>query len=239
MFDNRLFNLFAIAALLLLTACAPQVAATPNAASVPKTTLAQAEPITLRLAVADPEGRPSDPYVHEFIEQVTTLSNGNITIQPTWDAGSDTEAGFETGVIQLVRKGEYDLGLAGSRAFHKENITSFQALQTPFLIDNDTLALAVATSDIAPRMLESLSPAGIEGLTLGPEDLRHPFSVVPGKAILSVQDLKGANVRATPSDVSYRMIETLGGKPMFGDGEYQAAESGLRQGASFIFKTSS
>ena len=31
MYTNRLFNLFAISALLLLTACAPQVAATPNA----------------------------------------------------------------------------------------------------------------------------------------------------------------------------------------------------------------
>lgn len=219
MLTNRLFNLLAIAALLLLTACAPQV-------------LAQAEPITLRLAVADPEGRPSDPYVHEFIEQVKTLSNGNITVQPTWDAGDSTEAGFEAGVIQVVKKGEYDLGLAGSRAFDKENITSFQALQAPFLIDNDALALAVATSDIVPRMLERLSSAGIVGFTLWPEDLRHPFSVVPGKAILFVEDLKGTNVRTTPSDTSYSLIEALGGKPMFGDGEFQAAESGLRQGAS-------
>jgi hypothetical protein len=41
----------------------------------------------------------------------------------------------------------------------------------------------------------------------------------------------GLNVRATPSDVTYMLIDTMGGTPMMGD-DYQAAESGLRQGAS-------
>lgn len=223
MFTNRLFYLSIVMAVLVVAACTPQVAATPAVSD---------DPITLRMAIADAEGRPSDPYVHEFIEQVKMLSNGNITIEPIWEAGNDTEAGFEAGVVQLVKENKADLGLAGSRAFDIENITSFQALQAPFLIDNDALSKAVATSDISTQMLDSLSAAGLVGLTLWPEDLRHPFSLVPGKAILSVADFKGINVRTTPSGASYRIIETLGGKPMFGDGEYQAAESGLRQGAS-------
>ena len=223
MFLHRFFYLVMVMA--LITACAPQVAATPNAAST------QAEPITLRLAVADEEGRPSDPYVHEFIDQVKKISNGSINVEPTWDAGSATEAGFETGVIQLVKKGDYDLGLAGSRAFDNENITSFQALQAPFLIDNDALAQAVATSDIATRMLENLSSTGVVGLTMWPEDLRHPFSLIPGKPILTPEDFVGKSVRATPSQATYQLITAMGGAPMMGN-EYQAAESGLRQGAS-------
>jgi TRAP-type C4-dicarboxylate transport system substrate-binding protein len=219
MFTNRLFRLWMTAVFLMLAACSPQVAK-------------QDEPITLRLAVADPEDRPSDPYVREFIEQVKTRSNGNITIEPAWDAGSNTDASFETGVIQLVKTGQYDLGLSASRAFDTENITSFQALQAPFLIDNDALAQAVATSDIATRMLENLPSAGMVGLTMWPEDLRHPFSVVPGKPILSPEDFTGLDVRATPSQATYKLIETMAGKPMFGDGEFQAAESGLQQGAS-------
>ena len=85
----------------------PQVTATSTPASAPLATAVHDESITLRFAVADPEGRPSDPYVHEFIEQAKTLSNGNITIEPTWDAGNSTEVGFETGVIQLVKNGQY------------------------------------------------------------------------------------------------------------------------------------
>ena len=231
MSTNRLFHLLMVIALLVITACAPQVPVTPEATSAPVATLAQDKPITLHLAVADAEGRPSDPYVREFIEQVKTLSNGSISIEPFWGAGNDTEEGFEIGVIQLVRDGKADLGLSGSRAFDNESITSFQALQAPFLIDNDALSKAVATSDISTQMLDSLSSAGFVGLTLWPEDLRHPFSVIPGKVLLSPEDFANLNIRVTPSNITYLLIQTLGGKPVFGQ-DYEGAESGLRQGAS-------
>jgi WD40 repeat protein len=194
----------------------------------------QTEPgtITLRLAVSDGGGRPSEPYVLEFIEQVKTISNGNITIEPIWQAGDDTSVGSESGVIEHVMRGDMELGLAGSRAFDTEGIKSFQALQAPYVIDNDALSKAVATSDIATRMLDSLSSAGIVGLTMWPEDLRHPFSLMPGKPILAPEDFAGLNVRAIPSGVTYMLIETFGGSPMLADYNYQGAESGLRQGAS-------
>ena len=222
---NRLLCLLILVVSLMSTACSPQVTLTPAAAA------SQDEPITLHLAVSDQGGRPSEPYVLEFIEQVKMLSNGSLTIEPLWEAGAITEAGFEVGVVQLVREGQADLGLSGSRAFDMEGITSFQALQAPFLITSDALSKAVATSDITARMLDSLSSSGVVGLTLWPEDLRHPFSTIPDKPILSPDDLKGSTVRVVPSQVTHMLIETLGGSPIFGDG-YQAAESGLRQGTS-------
>jgi TRAP-type transport system periplasmic protein len=223
MFINRSFYLLIVFTLLIVTACVPETPPSSMPASVP------AGAITLRLAVADEEGRPSDPYVREFIEQAKTLSQGNITIEPIWDAGANTTGGFEKGTIELVTGGKADLGLAASRAWDTENVTSFQALQTPFLIDNDALAIAVAQSDVARRMLEDISSAGVVGLTLWPEDLRHPFSTIPDKPILSPDDFKGSTVRVTPSKVSQMLIQTFGGNPI-PDGDYQAAESGLRQG---------
>lgn len=194
---------------------------------------AQNEPaITLQLAIADQGGRPSEPYVLEFIAQVMTLSNGFITIEPIWEAGNETKAGGEVGVVQLVKEGQVDLGLAASRAFDIEGITSFQALQAPFLITNDALSKAVSTSDIASQMLESLSSTEVVGLTIWPEDLRHPFSTNPDKPILAPEDFAGLNIRAIPSGLTYTLIETLGATPMLGDDGYQGAESGLRQGAS-------
>jgi TRAP-type C4-dicarboxylate transport system substrate-binding protein len=204
-------------------------------------TFAQDDPVTLRLAVADAEGRPSTPFVLEFIEQVTTLSNGSITIEPIWGAGYDTAAYFEAGVAQLVMAGEAELGLTASRAWDNEGVTSLQALQAPFLITNDALAEAVAASDIAARMLEGMSSAGVVGLTLWPEDLRHPFAFEPfGKTFLSPEDFAGTTIRAIPSSVTWALIEALGATPIFKDnygpdilaGRIQGAESGLRQGAS-------
>jgi TRAP-type C4-dicarboxylate transport system substrate-binding protein len=222
---------FLLLTILLLTACAPQVAATSIPASAPSATAAPDKPITLRMAVSDAEGRPSEPYVLEFIEQVKTLSDGNISIEPTWDAGAEITPFFEQGVVKVVKDGQFELGLAGSRAWDGMGVTSFQALQAPFLITNDALAEAVASSDIARQMLDSLPSAGIAGLALWPEDLRHPFSMDPDKPILLPDDFQGLSVRAIPSEVSYMLIKTLGGSPMYGD-DYQAVESGLRQGAS-------
>ena len=227
MFTQHLFHLFILIALFAVTACTPQLAATPEPTSAPAATQAQSEPITLRLAVADAQDRPSTPYVLEFIEQVKTRSGGNITIEPIWDAGADTTPVFEQGVVKVVMEGQYDLGLTASRAFDSQSITSFQALQAPFLITNEALAEAVAASDIGTRMLEGLSSVGAVGLALWPEDLRHPFSVVPGKPVLSPEDFKGTTVRVVPSEITHILIETLGGAPMFGD-DYQVAESALR-----------
>jgi hypothetical protein len=69
-----------------------------------------------------------------------------------------------------------------------------------------------------------------------PEDLRHPFSVVPGKPLLAPTDFAGLNIRAGASDVTYQIINALGATPMSGDTDYQGAESGLRQGSSLTGK---
>jgi TRAP-type C4-dicarboxylate transport system substrate-binding protein len=226
MFKNRSFYLFIVMAVLVITACAPQVTATPAAQ-------AQSEPVTLSLAVADQAGRPSDPYVREFIEQVNTLSNGSITIQPIWDAGANTTPSFEPGIIKALKEGRYDLGLVAARAFDTQGITSFQALQAPFLITDDALAKAVASSDISAGMLEKLSSAGMVGLTLWHEELRHPLSTAPNKPILAPEDFAGLTIRAIPSDVTYTLLETFGATPMFEDDGYRGIESGY----SIIFLT--
>ena len=188
--------------------------------------------VSLSLAVSDGKGAPSESSVLAFVEEVRTLSKGKITIEPTWDAGADTEAGFEQGVIAAVMAGQYDLGLAASRAWEEQGITAFQPLQTPFLIDNDELAISVATSDTAAQMLGQLSSSGITGLTMWPEDLRHPFSVVPGKPLLSPNDFAGATIRTTSMGITAEIMSALGGKPEFEAFDYQGTESGLRQGST-------
>ena len=247
MSTNRLFDLL-IATMaaggVLLAGCSPQpapVAATPaepqagsTATSTPLEAPATAKPITLRLVVYDNRGSPSEPYVLEFIDQVKTLSGGSIVVEPTWNAGAQTSPGTEPDAIKAVLAAKYDLGLVASRGWDADNVTSFQALQAPFLINNDALAIAVATSDIAKQMLDSLSPAGAVGLTLWPEDLRHPFSVVAGKSLLSPADFAGLKIRVPISEVSDLLIQTLGGSPVFADSGYQGAESGLSHGVGLI-----
>ncbi len=202
-----------------------------NLTLIDNSSRANEDTLTLRLAVADGEDAPSEAYVKEFVAQVNARSDGTIIVKPVFRAGDDTVDGFEKGVIQVVGAGKYELGLAAARSWDTESIMSFQTLQAPFLITNDALAEAVATSDSAARMLESLSSVGFIGLTLWPEDLRHPFAIPPQEPLLSPENFAGLNIRTTPSDLSYALIDALGGTPVFPD-DYQGAESGLRQGFS-------
>lgn len=80
-------------------------------------------------------------------------------------------------------------------------------------------------------MLENLSSSGLAGLTLWPEDLRHPFSVDPAKPLLSPEDFAGLTIRVTDKGVGEMLVKALGGNPIFEASDYQGAESGLRQGA--------
>jgi len=189
----------------------------------------QASTLILRLAEVEGASAPSAPYIIEFVEQVSTLSDGKMTIQPVWDAGDMIPGDAGIGTIQLVRKGDAELGLMGSMSWDMVAVPSFQALQASYLIDNDALAKAVATSDVARQMLDDLSAAGIVGLTLWPEDLRHPFSMVPERPILSPQDIAGLEVKAPASDVTKVLKEAMGGTPTCEDTGYQAREIGLRQ----------
>ena len=76
-----------LVAILGLSACAPQVKESPVVAA------AQDDPITLRMGIPDGDNVLYAPYVLEFIQQANTLSNGSVTIVPTWQAGDSTSAG--------------------------------------------------------------------------------------------------------------------------------------------------
>lgn len=201
-------------------------------------TVAQDEQITLRLGIADPQGRPSQAYLEEFIAQVKTLSEGKITIEPFWEAGLNTTPTFEQGVAKAMVEGQYDLGLAASRAWDSVGVTSLQPLQAPFLINNDAIAEAVAASDIAKQMLEGMSTASILGLTLWPDVLNHSMAFDFEKPFLSPEDFKDKTIRIIGSNITSAMYEAFGATAIVkedwgGDiaaGLIQGTELGIAQG---------
>ena len=199
-------------------------------------------PITLRLASPDLQGRASTEPINFFVDEVARRSGGSITIQPEFGVtGDDPKLLFEQGAAAQLSAGNYDLGVIASRGWDESHITTPWALQAPFLIDNDALAIAVSQSPVAQEVLDGMSGAGVTGLSLWPEDLRHPFAFVPfGKPFLSPDDFKGTTIRAIPSHVGWELLRDMGATPMIKDnygydvdrGLIQGAESGLRQGGT-------
>ena len=119
--------------------------------------------------------------------------------------------------------GELDLGWVGTRAFTELEVTSFDALTAPFLIDSYPLLDAVLDSDIPDRMLEDLGSLDITGLAVIGGGLRKPLAV--DGPLLDPDDYAGITFRTFQSAGHATAITALG-----------ATHSGAMQGVDVATK---
>jgi TRAP-type C4-dicarboxylate transport system substrate-binding protein len=161
-------------------------------------------PVALRLFVQDGPGRQSEPAALDLARLAEEISGGSISIEPVFDSGDVTAA---------VISGEAELGMVPSRDWGAAGVSSLDVLEAPFLIDDDELALAVATSDIADRAMAGLDAVGVTGLAMWPEDLRHLFAMNPSGADFSTPaGLGDADVLVVAGIPGHELITTLGGR---------------------------
>ena len=95
----------------------------------------------------------------------------------------------------MVTSGELDMGLIPSRAWDTEGVTSLRALNAPFLVDSDELLDEVVSDDESTDdLMAGLDKAGVVGLALFPDALRHPFALK--EPLLGPEDYSGRVIRA-------------------------------------------
>ena len=180
-------------------------------------------PVTLRIGTNDPPGRPSADQIEEFAGHVAELSDGQLRIEPVWQAGGQGIDDWDQVVARQVVDGELDMGLIPARAWDTEGVMSLRALHAPFLVTSDELVAEIVSGELAGEMLGGLDSAGVTGLALLPEGLRHLF-VFGDAPPASFTDFGGKVIRAPRSDTSYALFEALGATPddpsdeAFGDG---------------------
>lgn len=174
------------------------------------------EPVVLRLGTGDPLGRPDTPVVAGFANAVEDLSDGSLQIEVVWQAAgpSGPSNGGEQGVVGLVQEGELDLGWVGARVWDTMGVTSFQALQAPFLITDQELLSEVLASPMAGEMMAGLDDAGVVGLGMFHDGLRYPLGYAAPMA--SLEDFDGAAIRIGASEATDSLIRALGGRPVYG-----------------------
>ncbi len=175
------------------------------------------EPITLRLAAMETSAAaPYAGYLEDFSRQVEDLSAGALRIDIVWEAAQEYLGEYgpdaEQDVARLIADGEIDLGLVPARGWDRLGVTSLQALQAPFLIDSEALLAEVLNSELPAKMLAGLDSAGVVGLALLPESLRHPIGF--DRPFLTLADFAGATMQAPLSDVSFDLLRTLGAEPV-------------------------
>lgn len=168
------------------------------------------EPVTLRIGTADDQGRPGAEQIARFAQLADELSDGQVVIEPVWEASGSVE-NWDQEVARMVVSGELQMGMIPTRAWDTEGVTTLRALQAPFLANSNELVEQIVTGELGEQMIDGLAEAGITGLTLLPENLRHPFGF--GAPLLSPADYAGQAFRAPSSEVSFALFEALGARP--------------------------
>ena len=176
-----------------LTGCARQVAG-PS--------------LVLQLATPDRQTDATGPQVAHFAEEVSRRSGGSIRIDPVWDVTQNGAHDWDQTVARGVAHGTWEMGLVPGRAWDVLGVDSLRALNTPFLITSEAALQAVLDSELRGDLLAGLPEAGVTGLDLFPDQLRHPFGF--DRALLSADDYTGQSIRAPTSDTVRAVFAALG-----------------------------
>ena len=164
-------------------------------------------PTVLRAAGGSAADAPGGDVLAGWADETEQSTNGAITLAVSRRPDSDSVD--EDGVVLArLRADDLDIGIIRAPAFTEAGITSFQALQAPFLIDNEELARRVSTDPIATEMLTGLDEIGLVGLALVPGGLRHPVGW--HQPLLSLDDFRDAVINTRPSADVDRLFAALG-----------------------------
>ena len=167
------------------------------------------KPITLRVGTDDDSGLPAPGQIEEFARQVQQLSGGSIKVEEALHAAGDGDD-WDQRVARMVVAGDIEMGLIPSRAWDTEGVTSLRALNAPFLVTSDAVLDEVVAPPVADELMAGLDKAGVVGLALFPEGLRHPFGL--SKPLLGPADYASKTIRAPTSATTASMFQLLDAK---------------------------
>jgi TRAP-type transport system periplasmic protein len=173
--------------------------------------------VRLTLAATESRGRPSTEIAETFTKRVKVLSRGTIVVTIAYDSGrtqgGETPLGVqESNLVRLVRSGKAQLAIVPTRALDFQGITSFLALQAPFLTTTEAGMNRATTGKVARQLQSGLPKLGLTGLGLVPEGLRRPFGFK--HALVKPADFAGIRFIASRSKTLLPLLRLLGATPV-------------------------
>ena len=174
-------------------------------------TAVTAAPLKLSIGTDDSPGVPSADEISHFSHELQTVSGGTIVATPRWDADGDSASSWDQAIAQMVVDGKLDMALVPARTWDSLNVTSLEPLVTPFLIQSDdVVAKVIASPDLTAPLLSGLPAAGVTGLSLFPESLRHPFGFAA--PLLVPADYRGGQIRTPAASVGTALFGAYGAR---------------------------
>jgi TRAP-type transport system periplasmic protein len=162
--------------------------------------------ITLRLGYVTPPEHPYGIAINNFIEEVTTASDGAIAIEPL-----PSYQGGDVPLLQELRGGSVDMASVSSAVWGTQGVNCFDALQALGLITRYDLEREVITGPIAEEMLACTDAIGVRGLAIHEGGLRKPLGA--SQPLTAPADFRGLTIRTPESSVLETGIRALGADP--------------------------
>ena len=174
----------------------------------------------IKLVMQTPDA--PEPDAEYFIAQVKARSRGQIQILEGADySGSNPDN--EARLVHALRSGKVQIAYLPSRAWERaSSVTSFRALQAPFLVTSYPLLRRITTDSIGSGMLASLGRIGVVGLGLVPDELRRAFGRRP---LVGPQDFRGARIRVITSPTSVLAVRSLASVPLTNYTSHQVGDA--------------
>jgi TRAP-type C4-dicarboxylate transport system substrate-binding protein len=193
-------TIFAIVVVAITAGCSPGAGKTKAGVGASR---------TVRLTMPAPD--PGDPNLAYFVQQVKQRTAGRVQIVVDGDTYTSVDPDNELRLVRALRNGKVGIAYVPSRAWERDGITGFRALQAPFLIDSYALLHGITIGAIAERMLATLNPVRLVGLGLVPNELRRPLGRKP---LISAQAFHGARIRVPTSPTSMLDLRAVGAVPL-------------------------
>jgi TRAP-type C4-dicarboxylate transport system substrate-binding protein len=180
-------------------------------------------PKTLTLGYVTTPAQPYGQTLSRFAAAVSATSRGALKIRliAAYGGGNDMT------LLADEQDGAVDMGSVSTLVWPSVGVTTFQALQMPFLITNYPLEQQVLDSQIEARMLGGTGRVGVHGLAIIEGGLREPLS--RGACITTASGFKGVKMRAALGELPFNSLKALGASPvpLPASDVYAALKSGL------------
>ena len=170
---------------------------------------ASAKTLTLRFAHSESLTNIRHDAVLHFADRVKELSKGAIETE-VYPAG---QMGTHTQCQEMVASGALDLypTTAGLVSVFDPNRTQ-ELIELPYLFDNYAQAYAFMDTDFVSLIYKPLESKGIHYLATWCNGFRQMTN--SKRAINTPEDMKGLKVRVVKSEMSMKIISSLGASPV-------------------------
>jgi TRAP-type C4-dicarboxylate transport system substrate-binding protein len=185
------------------------LAACTGTAGIDKAGAARQSLTVIRLEMPD-DAQQNGQY---FAQDVARRSHGTLKVVIDVASYSSALPANEAHLVAALRAGRVGFSFVPARDLAAEGLPGFEALDTPFTVTTVLASTLLAASPVAAALLRELSPLGLVGLGLIPDEPRQILSTRP---LIAPSAFRRIRVRITDNPQTAALMTSIGAYPVQG-----------------------